>query len=110
MAYILDMEFIETKNFTKRVTEILTDEEYREFQAYLIEHPDAGDIIQGTGGIRKVRFGSSDKGKRGGSRIIYFWKTESNKIYLLTIYAKSQKVDLTEKQKQLLAQVIREIK
>ena len=104
------MEFIETALFTKRLHEFLTEAEYAALQNTLIERPDTGDIIQGTGGLRKIRVGQATKGKRGGARVIYYWITADNKIYLMAIYAKNQQADLTPKQKQLLSYAIKEFK
>jgi mRNA-degrading endonuclease RelE of RelBE toxin-antitoxin system len=66
------MRIIETPIFTKRVKEILSDEEYRLFQIKLINDPESGNIIKGSGGIRKIRWSGSGRGKRGGSRILYY--------------------------------------
>ncbi len=106
----MGMEFIETTLFTKRLYECMTEAEYAVLQNTLIEHPDAGDIIQGTGGLRKIRVGQATKGKRGGTRVIYYWITADYKIYLMAIYAKNQQTDLTPKQKQLLCDAIKEFK
>jgi hypothetical protein len=67
------MLIVETPVFTKRVLEILTDDEYREHQQFIAQNPDAGDIIPGSHGLRKLRWGISGKGKRGGTRLIYYW-------------------------------------
>lgn len=67
------MQFVETPIFTAAVLELLGDEEYREFQNFLMEKPDAGDVIRETGGLRKVRWSAGGKGKRGGVRVIYFY-------------------------------------
>jgi len=63
-------------------------------QWYLFEHPEAGTIIPGSGGIRKIRWSQEGKGKRGGVRIIYYWKKSVSEIWLLTIYAKNEKTTL----------------
>ena len=65
------MRIVETPIFTKRVKEILSEEEYRLFQIKLIDDPEAGNIIKGSGGIRKIRWSGSGKGKRGGSRLLH---------------------------------------
>lgn len=72
----------------------------------MLERPDAGDLIQGTGGLRKIRWSSGNKGKRGGVRIIYYWKSVDDHIYLMTLYAKNEMSNLTEKEKKLLKQMI----
>ncbi len=78
------------------------DEEYRLFQAQLLLNPKQGDVIQGTGGLRKIRIANKSKGKRGGSRIIYYFLDEKRRCYLLTIYAKNEISDLTADQKKHL--------
>ncbi len=71
----------------------LADDEYREFQAFITENPDAGDIIRGSGGIRKVRWTAKDK--RGGVRVIYYWQRADSHIYLITLYAKNEMAGLS---------------
>ncbi|HEX5676798.1 MAG TPA: hypothetical protein VFX91_02400 [Alcanivorax sp.] len=73
LAYIFVMIFIETPIFTKRLRGLLDDESYADFQQELGNRPDMGDVIQGTGGLRKVRVASSGRGKRGGARVIYYY-------------------------------------
>ncbi len=68
LAYNVVMEFIETSVFTRQLKGLLSDEEYRETQAFLILSPHSGDLIQGSGGLRKLRWSSKGKGKRGGVR------------------------------------------
>ncbi|MCC8456947.1 MULTISPECIES: toxin HigB-2 [Photorhabdus] len=96
------MIFIETDIFTEDCKELLSDDEYREFQQYLADNPTAGDIIQRTGGLRKVRWVSCGKGKRGGVRIIYYYKVDVSHIRLLLIYKKGTKDDLSESEKKIL--------
>jgi len=88
------MIFIEASIFTKLISKYLSDDEYRAFQWYLMTYPDAGDIVRGSGGVRKIRWKQKGRGKRGGVRIIYFWKKESDEIWLLTIYSKSKKTTI----------------
>ena len=64
-------------------------------RAFLSVHPDTGDVIHGTGGIRKIRWTMPGRGKRGGSRVVYYWLAKEDHIYLLTLYAKGVKDDLT---------------
>lgn len=85
------MIFIETSAFTKLLLDYLSDEEYRALQAYLLQKPDAGDIVKGSGGVRKARWASDGKGKSGGVRVIYYWKKPDHEIWMLTIYSKSEK-------------------
>ncbi len=81
--------FIETKLFTRLVQEYLTDNEYRELQALLIEQPEAGDVVRGSGGVRKLRWRAPGRGKRGGYRVIYFAKVQQGVIWMLTLYPKN---------------------
>lgn len=88
------MLFVETRLFSGLLPKYLSDEEYRELQAFLMAHPDAGDVIRGSGGIRKVRWAIKGKGKSGGIRAIYYWVKVRDHIYLLTLYGKSERADI----------------
>ncbi len=81
----------------------MTADERDEFIDYLSKHPDAGDEITGTGGIRKIRWSGKGKGKRGGVRVIYYFYNESTPVFLLTVYGKGEKEDLTPEQKKQLS-------
>ncbi|MFT5484432.1 MAG: mRNA-degrading endonuclease RelE of RelBE toxin-antitoxin system [Halieaceae bacterium] len=96
--------FKELPSFEKSRENYLSDEEYRSFQILLMNNPKAGDVIQGTGGLRKVRVASTKrgKGKRGGSRLIYYWYLEGKQFWLFTIYGKDEMSDLTAQQKRIL--------
>ena len=96
------MIFIETPIFTADLNEFLTDDEYTEFQQYLADNPRSGDVIQDTGGLRKIRWASNGKGKRGGVRVIYYHLNADAQIRLLLIYKKGVQDNLTEKQKKIL--------
>ncbi len=85
------MIFIETSIFTKILPSYLSDEDYRALQTYLMQKPDAGDIVRGSGGVRKVRWSIEGKGKSGGVRVIYYWKKPDHEIWMLTIYSKSER-------------------
>jgi hypothetical protein len=92
--YILRMLFIETSTFTKLLPNYLTDEEYRGLQTYLLQKPDAGDLIKGSGGVRKVRWAPAGSGKSGGIRAIYYWKKSDHEIWMLTLYSKSERASI----------------
>lgn len=96
------MVFIEAVPFTKYLKDYLNDDEYCGLQNFLIEQPEAGDLIQGTGGLRKLRWASNNKGKRGGIRVIYYWQVFEDQIYLITLYAKNEISDLSVKEKRAL--------
>ena len=100
------MVIIETSVFTRRVTVLLSDDEYRELQATLVERPKAGPVIPGSGGIRKLRWSASGRGKRGGARVIYYWATEQDHLLMLLIYAKNESEDLTQDQIKTLRQIV----
>jgi len=100
------MVVVETSIFTRRVTELLPDDEYRQLQATLVDRPDAGPVIPGGGGLRKIRWRASGHGKRGGARIIYYWATAQDRILMLFIYAKNESDDLTPDQIKTLRQVV----
>jgi hypothetical protein len=85
------MVFIETSLFTKLALQHLTDDEYAALQAALMRHPDTGDLVPGSGGVRKLRWAGSGRGKRGGLRIIYYWRSRAGQIWLLTLYAKNER-------------------
>lgn len=99
------MIFIETPIFTEDVLELLSDEEYADFQKYLANNPLAGDVIQQTGGLRKVRWSAQGKGKRGGVRVIYYNITADSQIRLILIYKKGVQDDLTAGQKKMVRQL-----
>jgi mRNA-degrading endonuclease RelE of RelBE toxin-antitoxin system len=102
------MVIVETKVFTKQVTELLTDDEYRALQEYLNANPESGDLIIGSGGLRKIRWSINGRGKRGGVRIIYYWAVRKEIILMLLMYAKSDKDDLTSEQTKILKRIIEE--
>lgn len=81
--------FIETKLFSRLVAQYLSDEEYSHLQQTLIKNPEAGDLVPGSGGIRKLRWGVAGRGKRGGIRVIYYARTRQGQIWMLTLYAKN---------------------
>lgn len=97
------LEFIESSVFGRYVYDYLTDDEYAALQWYLSAHPEAGDLIPGSAGCRKLRWGVEARGKRGGVRVIYYGQTAAGLIWLLAIYAKT-------KQENLPAQTIRLLK
>ena len=84
------MEFIEAPTFSKLITEYLDDLEYSALQWYLMQHPEKGDVSPQSGGLRKIRWKVAGKGKRGGIRVIYYYKTNQGQIWLLTVYAKNE--------------------
>jgi mRNA-degrading endonuclease RelE of RelBE toxin-antitoxin system len=90
MPYNHHMEFIEAPIFTKYIYDYLTDDEYMGLQSYLLQFPESGNIVPGSSGVRKLRWAMMGRGKRGGIRIIYYFKKQDDEIWLLTIYSKSE--------------------
>jgi hypothetical protein len=103
------MEFIETPTFTRMVTALLSDDEYRELQNELVEDPERGDLIKGGGGIRKLRHAIQGRGKSSGVRVIYYWIKDNQQIYMLVVYPKSKKDDLTGKETAMLREFVKEL-
>ncbi len=104
------MVFVETSIFSRALPDYLSDEGYRRLQSYLIERPDAGAIIQRSGGVRKVRWAAGGKGKSGGLRIIYYWMKSDDQIFLLTLYGKGDKADLSAVELKQVVKLIEELK
>lgn len=107
----MNRTFIEVPIFTNRWKELgLTDENLRELETILLENPKAGDAIQGTGGIRKIRIPMENVGKRGGGRVIYVDIEIKETIYFINVYAKNEKEDLTEDEKKAFKAVVKVLK
>ena len=104
------MIFIESKLFEKFREKYLDDDSYQALQNFLIDQPMAGDTIQGTGGLKKLRWSANGKGKRGGIRTIYLYLSKREHIHFLTIYAKNEMDDLSADQKKVLKIIAEEIK
>ena len=102
------MRFVETPIFTKEVRSLLSDDDYRTLQTALMLRPEQGEIIRGTGGLRKIRWGGKGHGKRGGYRLIYYWDNQTDTFYMLFIYPKKRQEDLTVKQRKLLSKLVQE--
>jgi mRNA-degrading endonuclease RelE of RelBE toxin-antitoxin system len=98
----------ETSVFTRQVNDLLDHESYRLLQLRLVADPEAGQLIPGTGGLRRIRWQGSGRGKRGGVRVIYYWATRDAVVLLLLMYGKNEQDDLTPAQKKVLAALVRE--
>ena len=102
------MEFIEAPPFARNREDYLPDDAFRALQQFLAENPEAGDLIPGTGGARKLRWQDAKrgKGKRGGLRDIYYLFLQERQIYFITLYDKNEMKDLTAAQKEMLRATI----
>ena len=100
------MLIIETTIFTKLIVRLMDDDNYRELQGVLIGNPEAGDVIPGSGGLRKIRWRVAGRGKRGGVRVIYYRVNTAERIYMLYAYAKNEVADLTRDQLKALRQIV----
>jgi hypothetical protein len=103
------VEFIETPTFTRAITSLLVDDDYAHMQIALVQNPSLGDVIRGGGGIRKLRYAVSGRGKRGGVRVIYYWLKDEHQIYMLLAYAKSVKDTLSAQELAVLNQLVKEL-
>ena len=104
----MKLVFFETPTFTRLLPEYLDDQEYRALQLTLLENPQMGDLMPGTGVFRKMRWHvpSGGKGKRGGLRVIYYHLTAGHQIWFFTLYSKDEATDLTPDEKRQLKQAI----
>jgi mRNA-degrading endonuclease RelE of RelBE toxin-antitoxin system len=113
MAYTLNgkesnVEIVETPIFTRKIKDVLPDDEYSKLQWALVINPEAGALIPGAKGLRKLRWVIPGKGKRGGLRIIYYWYVRDETIYMLLPYKKSEQEDLTKEQIKILSEYVKE--
>ena len=103
------IEFVETSIFAEQIKKLASDDELKDLQAELISQPNKGDLIQGTGGLRKVRMRLGNKGKSGSIRVLYVL-AHANKIFLVLAYPKSEKDDLTNDEKSRLKKLVQLLK
>jgi hypothetical protein len=106
MAQSYVVEIIRTVSFDKQAKGVLTEEAITGLMTYLAVRAERGDVIRGTGGVRKVRWAMEGRGKRGGARVIYFYHDLNMPIYLLGAYAKNEKVDVSAKEKKELREMV----
>ncbi|EUB83355.1 toxin [Pseudomonas koreensis] len=104
----MDALFIELPVFQKHRDDYLDDDLFRSFQLELLKNPEAGDLIEDTGGLRKIRFSDQrrGKGKRSGLRVIYYWWSGFDQFWLFTVYNKNEQDDLTPAQKKLFRKTL----
>lgn len=106
---------IQTKIFADDLDALIAENklfgtDYEELEKLLVDNPDLGDLIQGTGGLRKIRLKSSSKGKRGGFRVCYFDSPEREELYLIYIYGKNEQENISQKDKEIFKKLIEKIK
>ena len=99
----------QTAPFQRKISTLLSDEELADLIAYLAEYPSAGVLMQGTGGIRKLRWARQGGGKSGGIRVIYYFHNEFMPLYLLAAFGKNEKANLAAEEKQLLAKSVKQL-
>lgn len=99
----------ETQPFQRKVAQLLSEAEKAELIAYLSAHPGAGILIQGTGGIRKLRWARGNRGKSGGVRVIYYFHSHQIPLYLLALFGKNERADLSMEEKNTLAKLVRQL-
>jgi len=100
--------FVELPAFARNRVQYLDDEDFSAFQIALMQNPLAGDVIQGTGGLRKMRWSDRrrGKGKRGGLRIIYYWWDKGGQYWLFTLYSKGEIADLSARERNAFAEML----
>ena len=108
MAYNTIMVFIETSIFTKEIQRLISDDHYRMLQTALMLRPDAGKLIRGSGGLRKIRWNRTGTGKRGALRVIYYWSPPDT-LFMLFPYRKSEQENLTQDQLKILRRMVKEL-
>lgn len=96
----------ELPEYIRRADKLLTEAQRREVIDYLAAHPKAGDLLEGTGGIRKLRWGRDGRGKSGGVRVIYYFHSQAMPLYLLTLFAKNERANLSKAQRNALAGLV----
>jgi mRNA-degrading endonuclease RelE of RelBE toxin-antitoxin system len=99
----------EMSDFTDDAGRIFTKDEYEQLVLFLAKYPEAGDVIPGTGGVRKVRWRARGQGKRGGARVIYYFRDLNVPVYLLAVYAKGEKLNLTAGEKKAMSIMVTQI-
>ncbi|KAA3654123.1 MAG: hypothetical protein DWQ10_17990 [Calditrichaeota bacterium] len=102
------MQIIETPIFTQKLKNLLSDDDYRNLQNTIIANPEAGNIIRGSNGLRKIRWTRQGSGKSGGVRVIYYWLKPKKIIIVLLLYPKNEQDNLTQEQLKILSNFVRQ--
>jgi mRNA-degrading endonuclease RelE of RelBE toxin-antitoxin system len=101
--------FIQLVVFFKSASKFLSDEDVRLLENFLLENPKSGRVIEGTGGLRKMRWAKMGLGKRGGVRVVYFWAERRSTLYFFDVYNKTERLDLSASDKKRLAAILKEL-
>ena len=108
-AWNYSITVVEMLPFSRAAEAVWDEDELGRLTDYLAFNPEAGDVIPGTGGVRKLRWGYSGKGKRGGARVIYYFRDLNMPIYLLALYKKGEKDTLNQKEKKMMELYVAEL-
>ena len=104
------MTVVEVEPFSTKARQVWDEDDKLEFIGFVAHHPEAGALIPGTGGVRKLRWGRRGMGKRGGVRVVYYYHDQTLPLFLLTVYAKSERADLTPSERQAIRKLVQELK
>ncbi len=107
--FVLPMNLYATRTYERTIRKLLSEDARRDMEAAIVAAPEVVPVIRGTGGIRKLRWAGSGRGKRGGIRAIYFWHAGPGKEYMLTAYAKADREDLTAADRKALTRLVASI-
>lgn len=103
-------EIAELGTFVEDADRMLNSDEFEAFKTMLSMYPKSGDLIPGGHGLRKIRIAAKGKGKRGGARVIYYYYNETKPLYLLALYGKNEKVDLSQTEKKAMVAFVKKVK
>ena len=104
------MTVVEVEPFSTKARQVWDEDDKLEFIGFVAHHPEAGALIPGTGGVRKLRWGRPGMGKRGGVRVVYYYHDRTLPLFLLTVYAKSERADLTPRERQAIRKLVQKLK
>jgi hypothetical protein len=110
MAEPLLLSVVEMPPFMRQADKIWNEEEREAFVDHMARNPEAGDVVPGTGGVRKIRWARKGMGKRGGARVIYFYHHMDAPLYLIAAYAKAQQEDMSAEEKKVITALVGELK
>jgi len=96
---------VELPEYKKKVEKLLSDDENKQIISYLAEHPKSGVLMQGTGGVRKLRWAKDGSGKSGGVRVIYYYHNEAVPLFMLTLFGKNEKANLSKSECNILSKL-----